>query len=170
LSPIAIAAAEVSERLEALIADRPETSGPEVETVDTEALDPTINPNIEIVEAPVIVPTQNLAANDGAHEDYRRPGRDRQPAIRTPDVYITKTTVNNDVEEDNGPGGFWTALILGIFLCAGGAYIWFFDFQGGLDPLNAFLAPVATIVGGMIAMGAAYYLIKSTVISRDQET
>jgi GH24 family phage-related lysozyme (muramidase) len=171
LSPIAIAAAEVSERLEALIADRPETSGIDLETdrVDVDALDPTINPNIEIVAKPAPVINQNLAANDGAHEDYRRPGRDRQPAIRTPDIYITKTKVDEDALEASGSGGFWTALILGTFLAAGGAYKWFFDTQGGLDPLNAFLAPVATIVGAMIVLGAIYYLIKSMFVDGDQE-
>lgn len=162
MSPIAIAAAEVSERLDALIADRPEASTNDVESVSA-------NPDVHTPEIDVHTAIasddpnldQHYAANDGAHDEYRRPGRNRQPAIRTPAAYITKTQVQDEIPEAGGVGGFWTALVVGISLMAGGAYKWLFSPQADLDPLSAFLAPVATIVGGMIVLGAVYYLLKS---------
>ena len=163
LSPIAVAAAEVSERLDALIADQPETS---VREADIPPIDPTDieAPARDIVDVSALPDpdyTNEVAANDGTHSEYRRPGRDRQPAIRTPDVYITKTSVNGHSGEHVSRGGFWTALLLGMSLAAGGAYKWFVDGQGSQDQLSAFLAPVATIVGAMMVLGAIYYLIKS---------
>jgi len=163
LSPIAVAAAEVSERLDALIADRPEamTLEGEPEEISEKPKEIVIDATNDFVELPFENEGIETAANDGAHEEYRRPGRDRQPAIRTPDVYITKMAVNGDTDETGGIGGFWVALLLGLSLSAGGAYKWLVNPASSADRLNAFLAPVATIIGGMIVFGALYYLIKS---------
>ena len=166
LSPIAVAAAEVSDRLEALIAERPEPAAAEPE-IDFEPTDAKIDADVEIspkapelIDADEVEPAQ-YPANDGVHEDYRRPGRDRQSAIRTPDVYITKVRPEPKIEESTGSGAYWATLILGATLLGGGAVRWFLSPEASLDPVNAFLAPVATLVGGMIVMGALYYLIKS---------
>lgn len=167
LSPIAVAAAEVSERLEALIADRPEIVSDEVKTAE-DISEPSVAKEIESKRTeekpelePIVETELPIAANEGVHEEYRRPRRDPKTAIRTPDVYISKTTVNSDHPETGGVGGFWAALLIGLPLMAGGVYKWFFGPLSGLDPVSAFLAPVATIVGAMIVLGAVYYLIKS---------
>lgn len=169
LSPIAVAAAEVSERLDALIADRPETVETEVQTANVAAnvYETEGFKNAGIVETAELKPETKTAANDGTYEEYRRPGRNHQKTIRTPDVYITKTTVIGNGLEKGGSGGFWMALIVGFSLLAGGSYKWFFSSQSGLDQLNAFLAPVAAIIGGMIVVGSIYYLIKSMFANGD---
>ena len=169
LSPIAVAAAEVSERLEALIADRPEPAAIDLD-VDLSEPEPAAVKIVEKSEKPAELPTPSdsqtveparFPANDGAHEDYRRPGRERQSAIRTPDVYITKVRPEPVIEEPAGSGAYWATLLIGATLLGGGAVRWFLSPEGSLDPVNAFLAPVATLVGGMIVLGALYYLIKS---------
>lgn len=170
MSPIAVAAAEVSERLEALIGDRPETttaSTPdqeeivdlqETETQTTLELSEKLieTAGDDVIEADVPAP-----ANDGTHSEYRRPGRNKRAQLSTPDVYISQAKTDLPQDETGGSGAYWTALIMGATLLGGGAVRWFLSPEGSLDEISAFLAPVATIVGGMIVLGALYYLMKS---------
>ncbi len=157
LSPIAVAAAEVSDRLDRLIADsgEPEETGPpETNEMDLAAQK---SDALETEKAP-----QTLTpANDGAHEDYRRPGSLRKPEMRTPDRFIQNTNEHDVTETSTGYGAYWTTLILGAVLLAGGAMKWFMPRNGGLDQFSAFAAPVATIIGAMMVLGALYYLLKT---------
>ncbi|NNC38168.1 MAG: hypothetical protein EX271_00420 [Acidimicrobiales bacterium] len=167
LSPIAVAAAAVSERLEALIADRPETVNQDLEdSAPDTRVEELKTEKVAIVDDatgqfPVSEPDLPIAANEGTHHEYKRSTRDYQADIRTPDVYISKTTVNGVDQEFGGSGGFWAALLIGVSLFGGGVFKWFIGPVSGLDPVSAFLAPVATIVGAMVVLGATYYLIKS---------
>jgi len=176
LSPIAVAAAEVSERLEALIGDRPDQDViPEESNRDKVKLAVQKN-QPDKASAPVVVEeppkeetaldiVQPQAANDGTHEEYRRPRGTRPAQLNMPKVYIdnpeTETQFETDDAAQSGSGAYWAALIFGASLLGGGAVRWLLTPGETLDAASAFLAPVATIVGGMIVLGALYYLIKS---------
>lgn len=174
LSPIAVAAAEVSERLEALIGDRPDNASETVlepETVlETQVSEPLILEDLplddidDLAREPVeYQPEADMPApaNDGTHEEYRRPGRNKPAQLSTPDIYISSPEVPEPVEETKSSGAYWTALIFGATLLGGGAAKWFLTPKGALDEISAFLAPVATIVGAMVVLGALYYLVKA---------
>ena len=173
LSPIAIAAAEVSERLEALIS---EPSEAEVSArIDQDDVSPTPSNITETTndlrkteisamsanddEFELVEITAPAAANDGARTDYRRPGRNKASKLSTPDVYIQKSNAQPE-KDSSDASAYWAALFIGAALLGGGGVKWFLTPRGQMDDISAFLAPVATIVGGMIVLGVLYYLLK----------
>jgi lysozyme len=160
LSPIAVAAAEVSERLERLIANRPDTQtisrDTPLETVEPEPLllDELAKPDVPEYSVPA-------PANDGATPEYRRPGRAAQIKTRSPEAYIERRKPAETADENQGFGAFWVAFLIGSSIFGAGFVRWILNPDDSLSEMGAFLAPVATIVGAMIALGAIYYLTKA---------
>jgi len=172
LSPIAAAAAELGDRLDQLIADTPDTHN------NKDGHDEAIASSVTHKEqGDIEIEAQNIdsldgahtsaikqdieAANDGAHEDYRRPAKSKTVQTRGPDAFIQ--TNNNqaiNAQQTDRFGAYWISLFVGATLLGGGATKWFLA-PNGLDKVSAFAAPVATIVGAMVVLGALYYLLKA---------
>jgi len=182
LSPIALAAAELSERLDLLIADTAGTKEDDVyraeanEAVADEVIkdraqtvdDVTTNikaqdtaPKSEVSTLASLAPQSPAAANDGTREDYRRPSHAKSVQTRGPEAFIQKSKTPKQVQSKSDKfGAYWISLFVGATLLGGGAMKWFIE-PNGLDQVSAFAAPVATFVGAMIVVGALYYLLKA---------
>lgn len=211
MSPIAQAAAEVSEQLDRLIADGPpsrrrrrslagrrryvadgnmESQSLALQTKDSRTKPSGANeagaaPQMtaaakawdddDYVPPPVPSEWRSLSsaavpapANEGAHEDFRRPGRTApttdtppaEPIARGPDAFIQRTDTAGETQE-NGLLAYVTAFIIGATLCLVGGYMWLNPPVGGQSQLAAFLAPAAALIGGMVSAGSVYYAIKS---------
>lgn len=165
MSPIAVAAAEVSERLDRLIAQEPKG---QAETNSSKPLATSTGSRIVETEQSVLdLPTSSIeaplpeAANDGTHPQYRRPGRRDAVRVRSPEAYIDRAPLKPESAEKEGFGAYWFTLFAGASLFGAGATRWFLSPDDGLAEMSEFLAPVATIVGGMVVLGAIYYLIKA---------
>ena len=153
LSPIAVAALEVSDQLDKLMAE------PEAETEPKPVeLEQDIDPEVEDID----VVADLTPANEGAHEDYRRPAKAPKAKVRGPDAFIEKKPAQPTAQKpSSGIGAYWVTLILGLTLAGFGLYKWVYEGVTNLDGLFAFLAPAATFIGALLVLGALYYLIKS---------
>lgn len=155
LSPIAVAALEVSDQLDKLIAETPREKSIEPEIL-------TLKENLtDDKNTPVSTETP-LPANEGAHEDYRRPSKSENVHVRGPDAFIEKKTVAPvQTQQASGIGAYWVTLIFGLTLAGFGLYKWFYEGIAKLGGFYAFLAPAATFIGGLLVLGALYYLLKA---------
>lgn len=185
LSPIVVAAKEVSERLDRLIADTPDRKD---ELVDERQNDhmkaQTLQPSTENTfdEKNELMNDNNrlAAANEGSHPEYRRPGRAAKAQDRTPDRYIVKANDEEASVKINRPrteeglltrlgsniSAFWLTLIAGAMMLGGGAMKWYLGPKYnvpayGTDQTVPMWAPLITLLGAMIVLAALYYLIKS---------
>lgn len=162
LSPIAIAAEEVSEQLDRLIADNP--NGEAHISVSPLA------PPSEEQNSPVGLDwraqenkTDNArAANEGTRDDYRRPRNGNASSVRTPDAFIQQGYSEAAVDE-KPPSliAYWISMIIGASLLGGGLVKWFLKPDTNPDQYSQFIAPAATVIGAMIVIGSLYYLIKT---------
>ncbi len=170
LSPIALAAEEVSERLDRLIADDP--NGEAHITVSPQA--PPTSPSVPEERKPSQVeskdiPVENMdnavtlkAANEGTREDYRRPANGNSAKVRTPDAYIQNAFIETPVEE-KGPSfaPYWLSMMVGAAMLGGGLVKWFLKPDLNPGELSQFVVPAVTIIGAMIVLGSLYYLAKT---------
>ena len=165
LSPIAIAAAELSERLDLLIADTADVKDDVIPEDNKENLASAElaqhTPEDVTPKSKVSEPKSLSAANDGTRDDYRRPARAKTVKTRGPEAFIKSTRKSElAAPKPDKFGAYWISLFVGATLLGGGAMKWFLD-PNGLDQVSAFAAPVATFVGAMVVVGALYYLIKA---------
>ncbi len=172
-SPIAVAAAQVSDRLDKLIAvgcDEPvqDTDSPFIEDTLEEPLkhplkDPLVPqtmPHME--EKPLAKP---LAANEGTHEDFQRRETREKPVVRSLDRFIQKTKSAPAPAPVPAPKksyeGYWTTLIVGAALLGSGLVKWIIKPSEIAGGWSAFLATISTIVGAMMVLAALYYMFKT---------
>lgn len=191
LSPIALAAEEVSERLDRLIADTPETAvkPPHPDTAKQQMVDTvskpasndrkqTVDENVgnkghagyvkEEQSAGIAEVIANIkAANEGTHEDYRRPANSNTAHTRSPDAYIQQS--EKRVSEDPGRSSYfayWLTFTLGLCLLLYAASRWLLapkNLSANVSEYSAFITPTLAIIGAMIVLGTFYYLVKSFV-------
>jgi GH24 family phage-related lysozyme (muramidase) len=138
-SPIALAAAEVRERLDNLITNPPneqpsEQDKPKAYIADTEVL-----PH---------------------HED--EPTDTHQNARTQADMSEFELTDTENTTPASSLG-YWVALVLGISVMAFSAWKWFFVPRYELSNLMEFIVPVSMMIGAMVALGSFYYLLKSWI-------
>lgn len=165
LSPIALAAEEVSERLDRLMDD--DQNGEAHISVSPQA---PPKPDLEIVTVDEITDTAATleAANEGTRDDYRRPAKRKNSQTRSPDAFIQSTKIESAI--DVKPASFaayWLSMIVGASLLGAGAVKWFL--KPSTDQLGQFIAPLATIVGAMIVLGSLYYLAKTFARNGDTD-
>ncbi|MBL4871569.1 MAG: lysozyme [Robiginitomaculum sp.] len=172
LSPIAIAAEEVSERLDRLIGDAPDgVAHISVSPATPPKKDMEGNGNHESSEKNIAEVIADIkAANEGTRADYRRPSHQKNTNVRLPKAFMQKSALTTNANTNTKPNThsgrgnlivYWIGMTLGAALLGGGAMKWFLTPQGKLDQLQQFAAPVATIVGAMIVIMALYYLAKT---------
>ncbi len=179
LSPIAVAAAEVSERLDNLMADEPGSDTLDLadklseDDVKTTRMD---RPNLTLVETDDVeldVIDDDKLIEDLVHKtdetaneisslevDDRASANDVQDTKLERNIRGTSSSTH-DPDTANGIGAYWTALVVGLTLLGGGLWKLKFSPVQKLDEMSAFLAPVAMLVGAMMIMGGLYYLFKA---------
>lgn len=150
LSPIAIAAAEVSERLDNLMEDKAEA-----------VLDPTAEPELVYVGNGTI--TEDIVISEDADDSEET---QRETTLETPVANVIQDNVEQD-EQVSGIGAYWTLLVVGLSLLGGS--LWKLKFsEAKLDEVSAFVAPVAMLVGAMMVIGGMYYLLKAQMRSMSE--
>lgn len=149
LSPIALAAVEVSERLDNLMEDSAETPIQEMPIIETQEPDLLFVGNGVISDDIIISDEIEVVDKDASKEITENP--------------IQGHKILDAVQDDevNGIGAYWTALMVGALLLGGGLWKLKFSPVAKLDEMSAFLAPVAMLVGAMMLLGGFYYLIKA---------
>ena len=183
LSPIALAAAEVSDRLDALIPDDAHTDDAHniedwvvaksetdrrqdlavFDEEDQETLDITVHQDQDFGAdqyAPANDPTSDPAI-DQVGQIEQDIGHQVFVDEHNPDIQIHRRAPDSQAQEPGGFAAYWTALIVGLTLLGGGLWKIKFTDQNTLDDLSKFLAPVAVLTGVMLVLGGLYYLIKA---------
>ncbi len=162
LSPIAIAAEEVSNRLDRLIADN---TNEQIQYESTGDIDTaSTRDDHSYVEDHTKDSVSIKAANEGTRDDYRRPANSNKRHVRAPDDFIHKTEpTKRSVETRSGFAAYWISLIIGAALLGGGIVKWFFMPESTIGGLHTFVAPLAALIGGMMVLGSLYYLAKTFV-------
>ncbi len=64
-------------------------------------------------------------------------------------------------DKSKNKAGFWIAPVIGLFLLGGGLWKTKFSTPVIANEWNAYIAPVALLVGGLILFGGLYYLLKA---------
>lgn len=180
LSPIALAAEEVSERLDRLIADTPNETENNVQHDMQENFD-----NRKADEFADVVGRDNhagytqkdqstgiaevianiKAANEGTREDYRRPANSNAAHARSPDSYIHQAE-KFGVEPPKREGFivYWIAFTTGLCMMLYAASRWFLAPKNVAVPateLQTFITPALAVIGAMFILGTLYYLAKA---------
>jgi len=152
LSPIALAAANVSERLDNLMEDT-ETEA-EVEITAGGAFE---QDNLELDIA---------NGNEAVEETEKAETSEAEPVEDAPDSTL-KQPVLIAVEKENaeGVGAFWTTLIIGLLLISGSLWEMKFSAAPNMGEMGVFLAPVVLLVGAMLIMGGMFYMLKAQLRS-----
>ncbi len=155
-SPIAVAAAEVSERLDNLVFDLTAQD----QTIEDEDAEDTPN----TTDTATSTDRQNtfLPANDDGGIREAQPVQATNPqAVLTDDQNIASAT---EPEGQNiRISGNVAALILGLCATIFGVWKWFLTPRANLEPFMAFIAPASITIGAMVVLGSLYYLLKSWV-------
>ncbi len=155
-SPIAKAAAEVSERLDALISANDSNGDNEEETnFETDYISDNDLPARDVNKSKTsqhIESKNKIGVNNYQDNDLRK------------DLYPSQS-------ENSSLSGFWVSLIAGLGLLLGG--LWKMGLLGfndtaykELDKVSAFLAPLAVFFGALFVLGGLYYLIKSVLFEK----
>jgi len=154
LSPIAIAAAEVSERLDNLMENTDDAPHTMEQSAD---LDTPDIPDLTLVAKDE---TSNKTSDEvSIANDTDITSSERKAKLENSAAKISQDDNVKDGEV-SGIGAYWTALMVGMLLLGGG--LWKLKFASTkLDEMSAFLAPVAMLVGAMMILGGLYYLLKA---------
>lgn len=185
LSPIALAAEEVSERLDRLIADTPDVmdKANAREMREREMREKQAKQNFaKITDIPdhedhagyakkeqsagIAEVIANIkAANEGTRDDYRRPANSNMAQTRSPDAYIQQAEkASNHAPAREGFLAYWIAFTAGLCMLLYAASRWFMAPKNITTPvsdLHGFITPVVAIVGALIVLGTLYYLAKT---------
>ena len=144
-SPIALAAAEVSDRLDALI---------DTARMDTEDAKP----------APKAKPDNKLPiaanSNEGRARRPQNPGEDRSKQFITPAPKPLKPA-----NQASGAGVYGLFMFIGGCLLAGGVTVWM-TARNRLSDMGELLTPLAMILGGLLLLGGLYYGFRAVNRSR----
>ena len=165
LSPIALAAEEVSERLDRLMDD--DQNGEAHISVSPQA---PPKPESEVISENEITDNEATleAANEGTRDDYRRPAKRKNSQTRSPNAFIQSTKIKPEIDvKPTSFAAYWLSMIVGASLLGAGAVKWFL--KPSTDQLGQFIAPLATIVGAMIVLGSLYYLAKTFARNGDTD-
>lgn len=168
LSPIAIAAADVSERLDNLMEEK-ETEVEDIAEVvaSVEETDIFEDLNVDVaqddevqeenntVNETEIVETEALEVPEIVSIDSEALELEDDTKLEQP---ASKTVRKEKVK---GAGAFWTALIVGLFLIGGSLWKMKFSPTTNMGEMGAFLAPVVLLVGAMMIMGGMLYMVKA---------
>lgn len=153
-SPIAIAAAEVSERLDALIdKSKLEADAPKV-GISVSEQDPIKGVTKSLPRETNVV--ELTAANDAV-----KPAAEMSDAS-LPDsasTYIQKDIRLKDGAQGKVFGAYALMMIIGGCMLAGGLVMWLTN-QTGLDDLTSLLVPLCIFVGAIMVLGAFYYMLR----------
>ena len=154
-SPIALAAAEVSARLDRLIEEEDSTqeehTSHEVEALSAEETE--IVEKLEETVSPGQVDSKDIEAE--------------KPVETSQTTNVLEEQVQSNLGAEKGEaaraglGAYWFVLLIGLSLLGGGLWKLKFENPPHLDELSAFLAPVAVFVGALMVLGGLYYLIKT---------
>lgn len=159
LSPIALAAVEVSERLDKLMEDSADLPDTGVQNAKIDAPD---FPDLKLVDRDAVSKDIIITDEREVTEPEEETKLQRQASKITPK--ITPKITQDDKDQDgevSGIGAYWTALVVGVLLLGGGLWKLKFSPADKLDEMSAFLAPVAMLVGAMMILGGLYYLLKA---------
>ena len=152
-SPIALAAAEVRERLDNLI------TNPQDENISDEVQD-NVSTHDELdkstVDNAVIQDTQALP-----HHVDEFIGTHPNTEMQT-DTNVFEPT-NSEEAVVTHSLGYWAALALGLALIAFSTWKWFFVPRYELSDVMEFIVPVSMMIGAMITLGSFYYVLKSWI-------
>ena len=144
-SPIALAAAEVSERLDALI--------------DTARMESEDKPAAQKDKSPDTLP---VAANSNE-------GKSRRPEQYDPDSSEKFKQANTSIKKpanETGEGVYGIFMFLGGCLIALGLSLYYFA-QNRLGPWAEFITPWAVIIGGLLLVGGLYYGLRGGIRRRN---
>ncbi len=153
LSPIAIAANEVSDRLDRLMAEAPpRNSTPQRQPV--------------YIEETALVKEKPVAANEGVDENYKRTADPAKPVVRGPYAFITREEQNSGLSGQDDPtesmAPYWVMLLIGLGSLGFGIYKWFIETPNTLQGWATFAVPAVTIFGALLVIASIYYLIKGS--------
>jgi GH24 family phage-related lysozyme (muramidase) len=182
LSPIALAAAGVSERLDNLM----EETETETETIEPASLElNSVNEDeapqevvtideLDVVETNILASEEtNAIESDDLETDDLELG---VVESGTEEAKLVEVEANNkpelqaaetvQKEKIKGTGAFLTALIIGLLLI--GASLWKMKFSPttNMGEMGAFLAPIVLLVGAMMIMGGMFYMVKAQLRSQ----
>ncbi len=164
LSPIALAAAEVSERLDNLMAenaDAPESLNENFQEDFQRAL-PKDGQKLDTQDITMSEPLNlDLAADKTAVEEAAQSGITTNIASNDSTKIEHPAPEISESDDTSGIGAYWTALVVGLLLLGGALWKLNFSTVVKLDEMSAFLAPVAMLIGGMMVLGGLYYLLKA---------
>ncbi len=163
LSPIALAAAEVSDRLDSLMDDNVVDNIQQYSTEDSQNLEVKLVDKRDAITHDT--KQDNTVDEVSIANDTTELSLDRTAGL---EQQHDKTSQDANVIRDNNTnsiGAYWTALVVGILLLGGGWWKLNFSSAGQLDEMSAFLAPVAMLVGAMMILGGFYYLLKTELRS-----
>lgn len=172
LSPIALAAAGVSERLDNLM----EETEAETETIEPASLElNSVNEDeapqeastideLDVVETDILAGEEtNAIESDDLELGVVESGTEEAKLVEVeannkPELQAAETVQKGKIK---GTGAFLTALIIGLLLI--GASLWKMKFSPttNMGEMGAFLAPIVLLVGAMMIMGGMFYMVKA---------
>ena len=159
-SPIALAAAEVSARLDRLMEEQDEGRDATDILPDEDDIGQQGTDGDEDTKPPV---TNEVTQSDESEEEADAPApktTEEAPNILEQQV-LSHTGKDDEAVTGKGLGAYWFVLLIGLSLLGGGLWKLKFEQPPHLDELSAFLAPVAVFVGALMVLGGLYYLIKT---------
>jgi len=161
LSPIAIAAADVSERLDNLMEETDDEALAEtIVTNETEVLESEVH-DIEMQESE---PVEHEAVE---HEYVEHETMVSETIEAEVMEFEGDTTLEQPIPKKvqkkkvKGAGAFWTALVVGLLLIGGSLWKMKFSPITNMGAMDEFLAPVVLLVGAMMIMGGMFYMVKA---------
>ena len=172
MSPIAIAAADVSERLDNLMEETDDEALAEnIVTNETEALDAEVVSETEIAETEVhdiemqeFEPVEHEAVEHEyvEHETMVSETLEADVMEFEGDTTLEQPTPKKlQKRKVKGAGAFWTALVVGLLLIGGSLWKMKFSPITNMGAMDEFLAPVILLVGAMMIMGGMFYMVKA---------
>ena len=144
-SPIALAAAEVSDRLDALI---------DTARMDTEDAKPA--PRSESDNKLPIAAN----SNEGRARRPQNPGEDRSKQFIT-----SASKPLKPANQASGAGVYGLFMFIGGCLLAGGFTVWM-TARNRLSDMGELLTPLSMILGGLLLLGGFYYGLRAVIRSR----
>ncbi len=169
LSPIAVAAAEVSERLDALI-DKSKLEADAPKTGSKATIDKIVSKGLDekIVEFAAANDAEKPAEKAAAKTDAKLAEKldvniaaptDKGQLSDSASAYIQKGKTAKQAELEKGVGAYALMMVLGGSMLAGGLVTWLTN-KTGLDDLSSLLVPFSIFVGGIMVLGAFYYMLR----------
>lgn len=159
-SPIAAAAAEVSDRLDALIDEPVETEPQQAwpDSLITSSIQPEAEPTVDMAPTATETPA-DVIIDELQQDDALREQEVRESQFNT-DKYVEYTT-SSDPKPQGGLWAFFTMMIVGLTLLLAGLGINLSGSRAVFGENGPFITVAAMAIGFLLLIGGGWYLIKA---------